>query len=68
LNLPGRKKNALGVVAIDFGTTFSGYAYSLCEEYKKDQSKIYINKRRIIDKIVGLGLWCLMPLSTIFQL
>jgi hypothetical protein len=26
------------------------------------------NKRRIIDKIVGLGLWCLMPLSTIFQL
>jgi hypothetical protein len=32
----------LAVVAIDFGTTFSGYAYSLCEEYRKDQSKIYI--------------------------
>jgi hypothetical protein len=42
LAIPGRKENALVVVAIDFGTTFSGYAYSLCEEYRKDQSKIYI--------------------------
>jgi hypothetical protein len=42
LAIPGRKENALVVVAIDFGTTFSGYAYSVCEEYKKDQSKIYI--------------------------
>jgi hypothetical protein len=36
LAIPGRKENALAVVAIDFGTTFSGYAYSLCEEYRKD--------------------------------
>ena len=42
LALPGRKGNALVVVAIDFGTTFSGYAYSLCDEYRKDQNKINI--------------------------
>ena len=40
LAIPGKKENSLVVVAIDFGTTLSGYAYSLWEEYKKDQDKI----------------------------
>lgn len=29
------------VAAIDFGTTFSGYAYSLISDHKKDPLKIY---------------------------
>lgn len=40
----GRKQNALVVVAIDFGTTYSGYAYSFRDEYKKDHTKIYSNE------------------------
>jgi molecular chaperone DnaK (HSP70) len=40
LAIPGKKENSLVVVAIDFGTTLSGYAYSLWEEYIKDQDKI----------------------------
>lgn len=31
---------SLLVAAIDFGTTFSGYAFSLLHEYKKDPLKI----------------------------
>lgn len=38
------KKNALVVVAIDFGTTYSAFAYSFRDEYKKNHSKIYSNK------------------------
>ncbi|WAR14121.1 HS12A-like protein [Mya arenaria] len=32
------------VAAIDFGTTFSGYAYSWREEYLQDPLKIYANR------------------------
>lgn len=38
-----RKEDALVVVAIDFGTTYSGFAYSFKDEYKKDHTKIKIN-------------------------
>lgn len=31
------------VAAIDFGTTFSGYAYSSLHEYKTDPLKIFTN-------------------------
>lgn len=34
------KKDKLLVAAIDFGTTHSGYAYSLKHDYKKDPLKI----------------------------
>lgn len=34
------KKDKLLVAAIDFGTTHSGYAYSLKHDYKKDHLKI----------------------------
>lgn len=34
---------SLLVAAIDFGTTFSGYAFSLLHEYKKDPLKILAN-------------------------
>lgn len=37
-------KTKLIVAAIDFGTTYSGYAYSLKNEYKKDPLKIYANQ------------------------
>lgn len=37
------KENALVVLAIDFGTTYSGYAYSFLSEYKEDHTKIYSN-------------------------
>ncbi|XP_060600928.1 heat shock 70 kDa protein 12A-like [Ruditapes philippinarum] len=36
-------KTKLIVAAIDFGTTYSGYAYSFKDEYKKDPSKIFAN-------------------------
>ena len=39
----GKKDDALLVVAIDFGTTFSGYAYSFRDEYQKDHGKIHSN-------------------------
>ncbi|CAC5384393.1 unnamed protein product [Mytilus coruscus] len=39
-----RKQDALVVVAIDFGTSYSGYAYSFREEYKKDHNQIYTNQ------------------------
>ena len=38
-----KKRDALVVVGIDFGTTYSGYGYSFRDEYKKDHSKIYSN-------------------------
>lgn len=38
-----KKSNALVVVAIDFGTTYSGYAYSFRSEYEKDHTKVYSN-------------------------
>ncbi|XP_060608535.1 heat shock 70 kDa protein 12A-like [Ruditapes philippinarum] len=37
-------KTKLIVAAIDFGTTYSGYAHSLKDEYKKDPLKIYANQ------------------------
>ena len=38
-----KKSSALVVVAIDFGTTYSGYAYSYRSEYLEDHTKIYSN-------------------------
>ena len=38
-----KKQNALVVVGIDFGTTYSGYGYSFRDDYKKENSKIYSN-------------------------
>jgi molecular chaperone DnaK (HSP70) len=38
-----KKQDALVVVGIDFGTTYSGYGYSFRDEYNKDHSKIYSN-------------------------
>ncbi|XP_052807091.1 heat shock 70 kDa protein 12A-like [Mya arenaria] len=37
------RKTRLVVAAIDFGTAYSGYAYSFLDEYKKDPFKIYAN-------------------------
>jgi hypothetical protein len=34
-------KTKLIVAAIDFGTTYSGYAHSLKDEYKKDPLKVF---------------------------
>ena len=41
------------VVAIDFGTTYSGYAFSLGTEFEKDPAKISSNKPWIASQ--GLG-------------
>ncbi|XP_071157510.1 heat shock 70 kDa protein 12A-like [Mytilus edulis] len=38
-----KKGDALVVVAIDFGTTYSGYAYSFRAENEKDHTKVYSN-------------------------
>jgi molecular chaperone DnaK (HSP70) len=38
-----KKQDALVVVGIDFGTTYSGYGHSFRDEYNKDHSKIYSN-------------------------
>ena len=38
-----KKKHALVVVGIDFGTTYSGYGFSFRDEYKKDHNKISSN-------------------------
>jgi hypothetical protein len=38
-----KKQDALVVVGIDFGTTYSGYGYSFRNEYQKDHSNIYSN-------------------------
>ena len=38
-----KKQDALVVVGIDFGTTYSGYGYSFRNEYQKDHRKIYSN-------------------------
>jgi len=38
-----KKKHALVVVGIDFGTTYSGYGFSFRDEYKRDHSKISSN-------------------------
>ncbi|XP_052078592.1 heat shock 70 kDa protein 12B-like isoform X4 [Mytilus californianus] len=36
-------KNHILVAAIDFGTSFSGYAYSFRHDYERDKLKIYTN-------------------------
>ena len=38
-----KKQDALVVVGIDFGTTYSGYGYSFRDDYKKEHSQIYSN-------------------------
>ncbi|XP_053391613.1 heat shock 70 kDa protein 12B-like [Mercenaria mercenaria] len=45
-------KTKLVVAAIDFGTTYSGYAHSFKDEYQKDPLKIYAN----LDWTDGSGL------------
>lgn len=38
------KKDKMLVAAIDFGTTFSGYAFSFKHEYQADPSKVSTNQ------------------------
>ncbi|XP_052794653.1 heat shock 70 kDa protein 12A-like [Mya arenaria] len=40
----GEKKAKLLVAAVDFGTTYSGYAFSLKHDYTKDPLKISVNQ------------------------
>lgn len=40
----GDKKDKLLIAAIDFGTTFSGYAFSFKHDYKMDPLKISTNQ------------------------
>ncbi|XP_053389263.1 heat shock 70 kDa protein 12A-like [Mercenaria mercenaria] len=44
------------VAAIDFGTTYSGYAYSLKREYEIDNSKIIINQKWVAGSMSLLSL------------
>ena len=39
------KKNKILVAAIDFGTTFSGYAFSFKTDYENDPMKISVNQQ-----------------------
>lgn len=39
----GRSSDILMVAAIDFGTTYSGYAYSMKGEYERDKLNIHAN-------------------------
>ena len=41
VSMENKKQDALVVVGIDFGTTYSGYGYSFRDEYNKDHSIIY---------------------------
>ena len=43
VSMEKKKQEALVVVGIDFGTTYSGYGYSFRDEYKNDHSKIFSN-------------------------
>ena len=43
VSMEKKKQNALVVVGIDFGTTYSGYGYSFRDEYKNEHSKIFSN-------------------------
>ncbi|XP_060565801.1 heat shock 70 kDa protein 12A-like [Ruditapes philippinarum] len=44
---PSSKGDKLVVAAIDFGTTYSGYAFSLKHEYIKDPTKVYAQTKWI---------------------
>ena len=44
------------VVAIDFGTTYSGYAFSSATEVEKDPTKISSNKPWIASQGLGKNL------------
>lgn len=46
-----RYKTKLIVAAIDFGTTYSGYAYSFRDEYQKDPLKVF--------SLISFSLFCL---------
>lgn len=52
------KSNKLVVAAIDFGTTYSGYAFSFSNEYKDDPAKVYAQTKWV----AGSG--ALMSLKT----
>ena len=43
VSMANKKQDALVVVGIDFGTTYSGYGYSFRDEYNKAHSIIYSN-------------------------
>lgn len=43
-SLGSDKKDKLLVAAIDFGTTYSGYAFSLKHDYQADPSKVSTNQ------------------------
>lgn len=47
------KSDHVMVVAIDFGTTYSGYAFSLGAEFESEPTKISSNKPWIASQ--GLG-------------
>ncbi|XP_053400020.1 heat shock 70 kDa protein 12A-like [Mercenaria mercenaria] len=52
------KSNKLVVAAIDFGTTYSGYAFSFANEFKDDPTKVYAQTKWV----AGSG--ALMSLKT----
>lgn len=49
-------KTKLIVAAIDFGTTYSGYAYSLKDEYKKDPMKVFFGTFVFVSELFIINL------------
>lgn len=54
---PGSEKKAkLLVAAIDFGTTYSGYAFSLKHDYQSDPAKISVNQNWVAGSMALVSL------------
>lgn len=54
---PGSDKKAkLLVAAIDFGTTYSGYAFSLKHDYQADPAKISVNQNWVAGSMALVSL------------
>lgn len=45
--MAARRDEHLLAAAIDFGTTYSGYAYSFKDDFKKDPLRMYTNEQWI---------------------
>ena len=50
------KKDKILVAAIDFGTTFSGYAFSFKHDYQADPSKVSVNQNWVAGSMALVSL------------
>lgn len=55
-SLGSEKKSKMLVAAIDFGTTYSGYAFSLKHDYQADPTKISVNQNWVAGSMALVSL------------